>query len=186
MTKLLSAMATMAFVVGFAFVDDPAAKAGKDGGGNTGKNADAAKLVGTYTISSGEKDGKALPKEHFEGSLVKITDKTVVGTDKDKKEFYSATYTLDTSKTPWVITMTEAKKQEKKDDKDGKEEKKDVQTGRADKPAEAASATGLVMVDGDTLTIIYALPGGKMPTEFKTGDKQQMFVMKRVEDKKAK
>ena len=45
------------------------------------------------------------------------------------------------------------------------------------KDGETASTTGLIKKEGDTIVLIYALPGGKEPTEFKTkkGDKQQMF-----------
>jgi hypothetical protein len=45
-------------------------------------------------------------------------------------------------------------------------------------PQEGMTATGLVKKEGDTITLIYALPGGAAPTEFKTKAKQQMFVMK--------
>ena len=181
MNKLIGTLAVMGVVAGFVVAEDR-----KDGGTRPADDK-ATSLVGTYTVVSGEKDGKPLPKEGFEGAVVKITDKTMVGTDKDKKEFYSASYTLDTSKTPWTITMTTTAHgtTARKDDKKDKEERKDGDKG--EKPAtETMNASGLVKVDGDTLTIIYALPGGKAPTEFKTGEKQQMFVLKRMEAKKEK
>jgi uncharacterized protein (TIGR03067 family) len=114
---------------------------------------EAVKLDGTYTIVSGEEDGKAIPDERIKGAVVRFTGDAILGTDKDKKEFFSATYKLDSSKTPWVIDMTSKRPKE-------------------------ATATGLVKKDGDTLTIIYALPGGDAPKEFKTKEKQQMFVLK--------
>ena len=43
---------------------------------------------------------------------------------------------------------------------------------------EDAVAKGLIEKDGDTVRLIYALPDGQTPTEFKTGEKQLMFVMK--------
>lgn len=159
MKKLLAALAVFASVCGLASADD--------------KTKADAKLSGMYTIVSGEEEGKAVPKERIEGSLVVFTETSVIGTDKAKKEFFSANYTLDTSKTPWVINMTSAGPADKKD-KDDKNS------------AAKASSTGLIKVDGDTVTIIYALPGGKAPTEFKTGEKQQMFVMKRSVEKKDK
>jgi uncharacterized protein (TIGR03067 family) len=110
-------------------------------------------LEGTYTIVSGKENGKAIPAERIKGSVVKFTGNTVLGTDKDKKEFFSATYTLDTSKTSWVISMTSKQPKE-------------------------ARTTGLVKKDGETLTIIYALPGGKAPKDFTTEEMQQMFVLK--------
>lgn len=165
MKKLLSA-AVLALACGVANADDTKTKPADD----KTRPSDTASLNGSYAIVSGEEEGKAIPKERIDGAMIIFTDKTVAGTDKEKKEFFSATYTLDTSKSPWGITMTNASRgaAPAKDDK---------------KPAEAMSSTGLIKVDGDTVTIIYALPGGKTPTEFKTGEKQQMFVMKRAEKK---
>ena len=113
----------------------------------------AASLEGGYTIVSGEKAGKAIPEADIKGSIVRFTGDKILGTDKDKKEFFSATYTLDTSKAPWVINMTSKEPKE-------------------------AKATGLVKKEGDTLTLIYALPGGEAPKEFKTKEGQQLFVLK--------
>lgn len=115
----------------------------------------AASLEGGYTIVSGEKDGKAIPEERIKGSIVKFTGDKILGTDKDKKEFFSSTFTLDTAKTPWVITMTSKEPKE-------------------------AKATGLIKKDGDTITIIYALPGTEAPKDFKTKEGQQLFVLKNM------
>ena len=114
-----------------------------------------ALLEGGYTIVSGEKDGHAIPKAEIEGALVRFTGDKIVGTDKDKKEFFAASFTLDTDKTPWVITMKSIAPKE-------------------------ATATGLVKRDGDSVTVIYALPGGEAPKEFKTKEKQQLFVLKNL------
>lgn len=115
----------------------------------------AASLEGGYTIVSGEHGGKAIPEEHIKGSIVKITADLIVGTDKDKKEFFSSSYTLDTSKKPWAITM------------------------KSKEPKEA-TALGLVKKEGDTVTIVYATPGGDTPTDFKTKEKQNLFVLKNM------
>lgn len=117
-----------------------------------------APLEGGYTIVSGEKAGKAIPEAEIKGAIVKFTGDKILGTDKDKKEFFSATFTLDTSKTPWPIEMTS------KNPKDGKE----------------AKASGLIKKDGDTITVIYALPGGEAPKDFKTKENQQLFVLKNM------
>ena len=50
---------------------------------------------------------------------------------------------------------------------------------RSTAPKEA-EAVGLVKREGDTVTLIYALPGGKPPTEFKTQERQNLFVLKRA------
>lgn len=171
MRRLFAVAAVVGLVAGFAAAEDK-------------KPAEKGKLEGTYSIVSGEKDGKAIPKERLDGSVIKITDKAIVGTDKDKKEFYASTYTLDTSKTPWAISMTStAKKEDAKD----KEKKDDAEKGKDVKPEDSkTTASGLVKVDGDTVTLVYALPGGKTPTDFKTDAGQQMFVLKRTEEKKEK
>lgn len=142
----------------------------RDGGKVAPKDKDG-KLEGSYTIVSGERGGKALPKADFDGSTVTFTDKKVMGTDKSKSEFFSASYTVDKSKTPWVINMTDAKAMGHDGDKE--KYKKD----------QGASATGLIKQDGDTVTLVYALPGGKAPTEFKAGENQQLFVLKRTDRK---
>lgn len=116
-----------------------------------------AKLNGTYTIVAGEEDGKPIPGPRLDGAIVVFTDDTVAGTDKDKQVFFSSKYKLDAAKKPWAIHM------------------------KTKEPKEAESH-GLVKMDGDTVTIIYAMPGGEKPTEFKTKENQHMFVMKKKVD----
>ena len=118
----------------------------------------AKSLEGGYTVVSGEKDGKAIPEERIKGSIVRFTGDKILGTDKDKKEFFASSYTLDTTKKPWVIQM------------------------KSTSPKEA-DATGLIKKEGDTVTIVYALPGGEAPKEFKTGPKQHLFVLKNLNKK---
>ncbi|HEX4608250.1 MAG TPA: hypothetical protein VH092_08600, partial [Urbifossiella sp.] len=65
-----------------------------------------AKLDGGYTIVSGEEDGKAVPESDIKGSVVKFAGNRITGTNKDKKDFFAAAYTLDASKSPAVIRMT--------------------------------------------------------------------------------
>jgi uncharacterized protein (TIGR03067 family) len=119
----------------------------------------AKSLEGTYTLVSGEEDGKAIPEERIKGGIVRFTADKITGTDKDKKEFFAATYTLDTTKTPWAIMMKST-------------------------APKAGDAPGLVKKDGDTLTIVYALPGGEAPKELKAGPKQHLFVLKAAKSEK--
>ncbi|VTT99658.1 Putative uncharacterized protein OS=Rhodopirellula baltica (strain SH1) GN=RB4470 PE=4 SV=1 [Gemmataceae bacterium] len=119
----------------------------------------AKSLEGTYTLVSGEEDGKAVPEERIKGGIVRFTADKITGTDKDKKEFFAANYTLDTTKTPWAIAMKST-------------------------APKAGDAPGLVKKDGDTLTIVYALPGGEAPKEFKAGPKQHLFVLKAAKTEK--
>jgi uncharacterized protein (TIGR03067 family) len=114
---------------------------------------DAAALEGGYTIVSGEKDGKAIPEAEIKGAIVRFTGDKILGTDKDRKEFFSADYTLDTSTTPWKIEMTSTQPKQEK-------------------------SSGLIKKEGDTVTIVYALPGSPAPKEFKTRAGQHLFVLK--------
>jgi uncharacterized protein (TIGR03067 family) len=132
----------------------------------TTKKADKAttpdSLVGRYTITSGEKEGSNEPDERIKGTTVTFTKETVIVADKDKKEVYSANYELDTKTTPCQITMTS-------------------------KVAGSAGeiARGLIQQDKDDdsiVRLIYALPTGELPKEFKTKEKQLMFVMKKEKE----
>jgi len=122
------------------------------------EKADTAKLVGTYTIVSGERGGQRIAADHLKDVTVRIAANAITTFDKDKKEAYAATYELDTNRKPWRITMTATITPV-----DGK----------------GTKTKGLIERDGDTVQLIYALPGGKAPTEFKTDEKQQMFVLKK-------
>ena len=144
MTRALALVAALAVGVGTTGAED------KDKAG--GPTA----LVGTYTIVSGERDGKKIPDEEFKGAVIVFTRDKVTGTDKDRKEFYAATYTVDAAAKPMRLTMTSTA------------------------PKEGARATAIVEVSGDQLTLCYNLPGGEAPTEFKTKEKQQCFVLKRT------
>jgi uncharacterized protein (TIGR03067 family) len=120
-------------------------------------------LIGGYTIVAGEKYGEKEPAERIEGITVRIAEDAIIVLDKEKKEVYAQTYKIDTTSTPWKITL-KSKITPYKQEKSGKESE--------------SIAHGLVEKDGDTVKIIYALPGTPAPTEFKTNSKQLMFVMK--------
>jgi uncharacterized protein (TIGR03067 family) len=119
-------------------------------------NAEPKKLTATYTILKGQRDGKDIPKEHFKGAVVTFTAEKIFGHDREKKEFFAATYTLDTSSKPWKIHMTSSA------------------------PKKGETADGILEADGDTVRICYALPGGKTPTTFTAGEKQHCFTLKRM------
>lgn len=150
MTRTLTLLGVLAVAAGPTAGKEPA---GKDTG-------DA--LVGTYTIVGGERAGAKIPDEEIKGALVTFTKDKVTGTDKGKKEFFAAAYTLDASARPARITMVSTT------------------------PKAGEKASGVVEVSGDTVKICYNLPGGTVPTEFKTADKQQCFVLKRVKAGKEK
>lgn len=115
-----------------------------------------ARLEGGYTIVSGESGGKALPADRVEGHTVRFTADRIVSTDKNKKDVYVATYRLESGKSQWVIRM------------------------KAEVPKKDVEAVGLIKKEGDTVTLIYALPGGAAPTDFKTKENQNLFVLKNL------
>lgn len=141
-------IATLALCV-LSLAQSPAASDKPD------KDGLAERLVGEYTIVSGEEGGRELPDSQVKGSLVRFSADRVVVTDKNTKEIFGATYTLGTSGTPRRVTLVSKLA-----------------------PIEGTVAQGLIEKEGDTVRLIYALPGGKAPTEFKTGEKQLLFVMK--------
>lgn len=120
----------------------------------------AEKLVGTYKIVKGERDGGMPPKEKVDDTVVKFTKDRITSYDAGEKEVYVQTFKLDSSKKPCKILM------------------------KSIKPKVDIEVVGLIEVDGDTLKLIYALPGGEEPTEFKTKPKQLMFEMKKVKGTK--
>ena len=116
-------------------------------------------LVGLYTITSGEKYGAPIPEDEIRGSTVRFTVDRVVVVDRDKKELYGATYTLHSDRKPCQIVLV-SKLANQEDSK----------------------AEGLIERQGDQLKLIYALPGGQAPSEFKTKERQLLFVMKKAQE----
>jgi uncharacterized protein (TIGR03067 family) len=116
----------------------------------------AAALMGSYTIVAGEKDGEKIPNERIQGSSVRIAATTLTTFDNDQKETYAASYTVDTSREPWRITMTSTRA-----------------------PIKGEVAEGLIKRDGDMVQLIYAVRGGTPPADFTTEDKQLLFTLKK-------
>lgn len=113
-------------------------------------------LTGDYLIVSGEKDGAKIPDDEIVGTQVHFVDDRILIEDKDHKSTpYIFNYKVDTSKKPYVITTTSLIGEYK---------------GRV--------AKGLVEKNGDQVRLIYPMPGGEPPTEFKTKNNQKMIVMK--------
>lgn len=110
-------------------------------------------IEGGYTIAAVERDGKPVPLDGYKDAIVRIVNGQIIATDRDRREFLVAKYKLKTEKQPWALDM-------------------ELRTTKADE------VKGLVKKDGYVLTLIYALPGGAAPTEFKTKQGQQMFVLR--------
>ena len=92
-------------------------------------------------------------------ATVRIADNGIIVTDKDKKDVYATAYKLEPADKEGCYKVTLTSKLS---------------------PNEGAIAKGLIEKKGDTVRLIYALPGGDEPTEFKTKAKQLMFEMKNL------
>jgi uncharacterized protein (TIGR03067 family) len=145
MTRMLALVGALAVVAGPAGADDTTRKAGAP-----------SALAGTYTIVSGERDGKKIPDDEIKGATVTFGKGKVTGMDKDRKEFFAATYTVDVSPLPNRIDMVSVS------------------------PKAGEKASGVIEIAGDTVKICYNLPGGDVPKDFTTREKQQCFVLKRT------
>ena len=133
------------------------ARATADEPASSGGPLKPADLVGGYTIVSGEQNGQPEPEAKIKGTTVRFTEEAIVVLTPDKKEAYAATFTLDADHSPCRITMTSKL------------------AARED-----VVSHGLIEKRGETVRLIYALPGGKTPSEFKTKELQNMFVMKNM------
>src|SRR5262249_28992962 len=121
---------------------------------------DPEKLVGKWQYVSGEKSGEKVDLKMIKDQAITVTKDTWTLQGKDVKEKFVMKYELNTKKSPATIklTMTES-------------------------PFGAGAVShGIVEVKGDELRLCYATEGDTAPKEFKTkeGDKNHLFVMKRV------
>ncbi len=125
----------------------------------TGRSSDQPKadLTGEYRIVSGERNGAPIDQNELKDAAVYINDKTIIVYDKERKEMFASTYTLETNQKPWHVTLISTKA-----------------------PDVGATAKGLVESDQNRVKLIYALPNGQPPTTFRAGEQQQMFVMEKA------
>jgi uncharacterized protein (TIGR03067 family) len=117
---------------------------------------DASKMVGTWTYTSGEKNGEKLDKDHFKDSKVIITKETITLEGPGGK--FVMKYDLDSKKSPVRISMT-----------------------MTESPfGPGAKSEGIIEVKGDELKMCYA-PEGEAPKKFeaKEGSNHNLFVLKR-------
>jgi uncharacterized protein (TIGR03067 family) len=122
---------------------------------NQNQNQDV-KLDGTYVATSGEREGKAITEDQLKGVTFRFDGEKLTITDRTGKEIHKCTHTVDTSAKPWKITM------------------KMTESGQPDK-----TAVGLIEKTGESVKFVYPLAGGETPTEFKTKEKQEMYVLKK-------
>ena len=126
-----------------------------------GKNDKHDPVEGGYTVISGERDGQIIPPAELKDAVVRLTRGELIGIYKDLRHFLADTYTVDDTKNPWRIEM-----------------KSLIPPGARHRNRWPNNTThGLIKKEGGIVTLIYALPGGPVPTDFKTKQGQQMFVL---------
>jgi uncharacterized protein (TIGR03067 family) len=120
---------------------------------------DATKLVGTWQITGGKKDGADASKEGIESTKLvvekeKMTLKTSIGD-------FVMKYTVDAKTMPVSLDL-------------------EITDG-PDKDAKGTKAKGIVSIDGDTVKIAYHPIGGARPKNFdaKKDSGEFSFTMKR-------
>lgn len=119
---------------------------------------DPAKLVGTWTYVSGEREGEKVSADHLKRGLVEITRDTITLKGGDDAAFVIK-YSLDTKKSPAHIALEITKGPQ----------------------GEGAKAVGIIALKGDELKLCYSSMGGDAPKEFATkeGSKLHLFILKR-------
>jgi uncharacterized protein (TIGR03067 family) len=120
--------------------------------------ADVQALIGTYEIVSAENSGQKTPRERVAGVIVRVTEDAIVAEDKNRNQVYGATYKLDRSSKPPVITMTSTMEGSK-----------------------GLAVKGVLQQEGDTLKLLYILPP-RVEGQEKEGDagkRQILVVMKK-------
>ncbi len=127
---------------------------------------DGKDLAGTYRLIDGMRNGERIATERLKDVTVRIEKNAITTYDKDKREVYAASYQIERKEKPWKIHM------------EAKLVPNDPRSGKPD--GVGTKAEGLIEVDGETVKLIYALPGGSAPTDFKCEANQQMFVLKRL------
>lgn len=121
-----------------------------------GDKFDAAKMLGTWTYVSGEKNGTKVDPENLKAGTVKITKETITLESPQGK--FVIKYTLDAKKDPVTLAME-----------------------MTESPFGAgAMAKGIIEVKGDDLKMCYATEGDA-PKKFETkeGGTSHLFVLKR-------
>jgi uncharacterized protein (TIGR03067 family) len=120
------------------------------------KKLDPAKLIGTWTYVSGEKDGKKASADDLKNGTVTIAKDTITLTSPDGK--FVMKYKLDPAKTPCRIEM-------------------EITEGPQ---GVGAKTEGIIALDGEQLKLCYPPMGGEVPKDFasKEGSGLHLFVLK--------
>lgn len=118
---------------------------------------DPAKMLGTWTYVSGEKDGNKIPADNLKQGTVEISKDNIMLKSPDGK--YVIKYRVEATKTPARLDM-------------------EITEGPQ---GVGSKAEGIVALDGGQLKICYPPMGGAAPKDFsaKAGSGLHLFVLKK-------
>jgi uncharacterized protein (TIGR03067 family) len=117
-----------------------------------------ARVKGSWTVVSEEKNGKLETADTVRGKQVRITDDTITCMNKSGTTDMSARFMADTSKRPWHLDLT-----------------------YTDGEHKGQKARAIAEVSGDTLRLCVADPNAPAPTDFKAKAHECCFTLKRAD-----
>ncbi|MBY0527653.1 MAG: TIGR03067 domain-containing protein [Gemmataceae bacterium] len=110
---------------------------------------DEEKFEGSWTVTAAEKRGKKVDEDELKKMKITIKGSTISIGDGKRDE--SAEFKLDATKKPKTM---------------------DIIPGKEDKPV-----LGIYDLDGDTLKMCWARPGGERPSKFATDADSNTFLL---------
>jgi uncharacterized protein (TIGR03067 family) len=118
-----------------------------------------ARLAGTWSSASAVNDGKPIGEETVKKLRLTLTQQGGYKTELGDQVLFDSTYRVDAGQQPKQIDMIGTEGENK---------------GKA--------AQGIYLLEGDTLTICYTMPGGDRPSSFesKPGTGATLVVWKRM------
>ena len=119
-------------------------------------------LSGVYKIASTEGERGPLHGPRIGDYTVIISEDSITTYDSERKRVFEAVYQLDTIQYPMAITITASL--------------------TPDLGRHGIDLTGNIQKTGDTIRLIYALPGGDDPRDFEVGSKQELLVLSKTSE----
>jgi hypothetical protein len=119
-------------------------------------------LSGVYKIASTEGERGPLHGPRIGDYTVIISEDLITTYDSERNRVFEAVYQLDTIQHPMAITLTASL--------------------TPDLGRHGIELTGNIQKTGDTIRLIYALPGGDDPRDFEVGPKQELLVLSKTSE----